>query len=151
MQEKDSFGAMPASSDNISNNQSRASQPVHKETYSISKYGIVVSDTDGATQRAWQCVETIEGFKEVFTGHAYNGDADWSEDGIYLTHPETSEMSVTFVLPDDLLRSPETEVFFLIGLSWVTDLDSNTLEVSVNESVVECHPLVLQDGSVDAH
>ena len=87
----------------------------------------------------------------MFTGHTYNGDADWSEVGIYLTHPETSEMSVTFVLPEDLLQTPETEFFFLIGLSWVTDLETNALEINVNDSIVECSPIASPDGSVEVH
>ena len=35
----------------------------------------------------------------IFIGHELTGDADWSEDGVYLTAPDNAEISLAFMIP----------------------------------------------------
>lgn len=67
-------------------------------------------------------METVEGIDPIFTGHTFSGDVDWSEDGIYLTSPDSCKMTISYKLPETLgslaKENEATEFFFLLNLSW---------------------------------
>ena len=116
------------------------------EIYCLGKYRVVASSEVDAEQEgvdeenivpttmAWKCFEAIEGIGDVFTGYEFSGEQDWNDDSINLTHPDNAEMTVKFRVPDDpsMLESESTDLFFLIGLNWLSETDECKFEVEIN-------------------
>jgi len=88
------------------NEQSTDDIPQEKETYSLGKYEVFSSEsTQGVPERGWKCTGQVEGLADAFTGHTFNGEVDWRDSGICLASPDNTEMSVTFIAPEHLLKA----------------------------------------------
>lgn len=92
---------------------------------------------------AWKSVESVEGIEDVFTGYDFSGDSDWNDDSVNLHQPGNAEMTVSFKVPNNVLDDDSTELFFLIGLNWLSESDDCKFEVLINDQVNECHPIRL--------
>ena len=48
-------------------------------------------------ERSWTSVDPEgNGAGDIFISHAFSGDADWSDTGVYLSTPDNAEMTVSF-------------------------------------------------------
>ena len=62
-------------------------------------------------------------------------------------------MSVTFRVPLELLQAEQTEIFFILGLNWLSHSSDNEFEIIVNNQAVTCNQIQLDnsDDTVESY
>ena len=74
--------------------------PDQRETFTLGKYCVVHEENnEAAIEKSFSNSATADGIDDVFRGCLAADEAEWTEKGVYLAAPETTDLTIKFAIP----------------------------------------------------